>query len=269
MKKTVLICLVLFCSLSSMKPANLPGNGKKFPSLIPSISDELPAVTKWVDSFYAASGLQDAGLKKEAFYYASKGYQYLLSNDRLDKKILTICDYSQSSKNKRLYVIDMETGELLFNTYVSHGKNSGLEYATSFSNKPESHKSSLGFMITANTYTGKAGYSLRLNGVEEDINDNVNRRDIVMHGSYYVNESRADEGSNMGRSFGCPAVPYALHKKIINTIKEGSCFFVFSKDQWYATTSKILRARFMWPSADYQYIVNESPVQQMKMYPQG
>lgn len=269
MKKTILICLVIFCSLSSMKPATLPGNDKNFPSLIPSMSDELPAVTKWIDSFYEAASLSDYGLNKEAFYFASKGYQYLLSNDKLDKNILTICDYSQSSKNKRLYVIDMETGELLFNTYVSHGKSSGLEYATSFSNKPESHKSSLGLMVTGNTYSGRAGYSLRLHGMEAGINDNVNRRAIVIHGSYYVNESRADEGSNMGRSFGCPAVPYALHKKIINTIKDGSCVYVYSKDQWYATTSKVLKSKFMWPSADYQFIVSESPVQQNKMYPKG
>lgn len=269
MKKTILICLVIFCSLSSMKPASFPDKDKNFPSLIPSMADELPAVVKWVDSFYDATQLKDFGLKKETFYFASKGYQYLLNNDMLDKKILTICDYSQSSKKKRLYVINMETGKLLFNTYVSHGRNSGLEYATSFSNKPESHKSSLGFMITANTYMGKSGYSLRFNGIENGINNNVNRRDIVMHGSYYVNESRADEGSNMGRSFGCPAVPYALHKNIINTIKEGSCFFVYSKDQWYSTTSKILRSKFKWPSANYQFIVKENPVQQLKMYPKG
>jgi hypothetical protein len=141
----------------------------------------------------------------------------------------------------------MDNGQLLFNTYVSHGKKSGGEYATSFSNRAESHKSSLGFMITGDTYNGGNGYSMRLDGLEPGINDNVRDRDIVMHGSSYVNSQRADEGITMGRSFGCPAVPYALHKKIIDKIKDGTCFFVYGNDKLYVSSSNILNANFAWP----------------------
>jgi hypothetical protein len=223
---------------------------KKFTSLLPSIENEAPVVARWIDSVYDAMHLDSFGLKKNVFYYACKGYEYLLSQNKLTRPaVITICDYSQSSDSKRLYVIDLNAGELLFNTYVSHGKNSGSEYATSFSNKMDSHKSSLGFMITGDTYRGHKGYSLHLNGVEPGINDNVRARNIVMHGSKYVNAERADEGSAMGRSFGCPAVSYAEHTKIIDAIKGGSCFFIYADYKVYATASKILNASFDWPIA--------------------
>jgi hypothetical protein len=233
---------------------NAFGSGdKKFTSLLPSIKNEAPVVAKWIDSMYDAIHLDSFGLKKDVFYYACKGYEYFLSKNKLEKpSILTICDYSQSSSSKRLYVIDLNDGQLLFNTYVSHGKNSGGEYATSFSNSMNSHKSSLGFMITGDTYKGGNGYSMRLDGMEPGINDNVRDRDIVMHGSKYVNAKRADEGTTMGRSFGCPAVSYAEHKKIIDAIKDGSCFFIYADYKLYASASKILNANFEWPIAMQQ-----------------
>ena len=233
---------------------NAFGSGdKKFTSLLPSIKNEAPVVAKWIDSMYDAIHLDSFGLKKDIFYYACKGYEYLLSKNKLEKpSILTICDYSQSSSSKRLYVIDLNDGQLLFNTYVSHGKNSGGEYATSFSNSMNSHKSSLGFMITGDTYKGGNGYSMRLDGMEPGINDNVRDRDIVMHGSKYVNAKRADEGTTMGRSFGCPAVSYAEHKRIIDAIKDGSCFFIYADYKLYASASKILNANFEWPIAMQQ-----------------
>jgi len=241
---------------------NAFGSGdKKFASLLPSIENEAPVVAKWIDSMYDAIHLDSFGLKKDIFYYACKGYEYLLSNNKLEKPaILTICDYSQSSSNKRLYVIDINDGQLLFNTYVSHGKNSGGEYATSFSNSMNSHKSSLGFMIMGDTYKGGNGYSLRLDGMEPGINDNVRDRDIVMHGSKYVNAKRADEGTTMGRSFGCPAVSYAEHKKIIDAIKDGSCFFIYADYKLYASASKILNANFEWPIAMQQTLPVENTI---------
>lgn len=224
------------------------GSGdKKTSSLLPSINNEAPAVAQWIDSVYEFTHLDSFGLKKDVFFFACKGYQYLLSQNKLQKKgILTICDYSQSSSSKRLYVIDVDAGKLLFNTYVSHGKKSGTEYATSFSNRTESHKSSLGFMVTGETYYGGKGYSMHLDGMERGINDKVRARSIVMHGSYYVNGERADEGTMMGRSFGCPAVSYDEHRQIIDAIKDGSCFFIYSDNKLYTTTSKILNARFEW-----------------------
>jgi hypothetical protein len=223
---------------------------KKFASLLPSMSGESPTVVKWIDSVYDIIHLDSFGLKKEVFFYACKGYEYLLSQNKLDNtSVLTICDYSQSSTDKRLYVIDLAEGKLLFNTYVSHGKNSGAEYATSFSNRTNSHKSSLGFMVTAETYNGGRGYSMHLDGMEAGINDKVRTRNIVMHGSHYVGADRADEGESMGRSFGCPAVSYAESRQIIDKIKGGSCFFIYAEDKFYASGSKILNAHFEWPLA--------------------
>lgn len=255
MKKLLIfgsICLFVFTSMapgSVMKNETFPG-GEKLPSLLSnSYSDESVAVRRVVDSFYTTMGLEKIGLKKSVFFAGLKGYEYLLSKNKIRKEgILTICDYSQSSSQKRLYVLDLDHAKVLFNTYVSHGKNSGGEYATSFSNREDSHKSSLGFMITNETYFGKAGFSLRFDGMEKGINSNVRSRDIVMHGSNYVNGERADEGQ-VGRSYGCPAVPFEISKRIINTIKGGTCFFGYSNDNWYSTSSSILKARFDWPIA--------------------
>lgn len=239
-----------------MAPAVDNSGDKKFTSLLPSLSDESPVVAHWIDSMYNTLQLEPLGLDKNVFFYACKGYEYFLTEHKLaNTSLLTICDYSQSSTHKRLYVIDLEKGQVLYNTYVSHGKNSGNEFATSFSNKAESHKTSLGFMITGDTYSGKAGYSMYFEGMEEGFNNNVRARSIVMHGSNYVNAERADEGTGMGRSFGCPAVPYAEHKDIINTIKGGSCFFAYANDKLYITTSQILRAKFDWQISN-----NQSPL---------
>ncbi|HRI19955.1 MAG TPA: murein L,D-transpeptidase catalytic domain family protein [Panacibacter sp.] len=253
MKKTLFVGLICFCAFTSMAPDNnnnFFSDDKKFPSLLSTASDESPAVTNWIDSVYNSIKLDSFGLNKNTFFLACKGYQFLLSKNKLQNtSLLTICDYSQCSTKKRLYVIDLVQGTILFNTYVSHGKNSGSDYATSFSNRPETHKSSLGFMVTGETYSGQKGYSLHLDGMEPGINDKVRSRNIVMHGSNYVNENRADEGDAMGRSFGCPAVSYSVYKKIIDKIKNGSCFFVFADDKFYTSTSKILNARFSWPLA--------------------
>jgi hypothetical protein len=248
MKKLIIICAVCLCGFSSMAPADVNSGDKKFASLLPSLSDEGAGVSQWIDSIYNTLQLDSLGLQKNVFFYACKGYEYLLSQHKLQNtSLLTICDYTQSSTHKRLYVIDMEKGEVLYNTYVSHGKNSGSEFAKSFSNKADSHKSSLGFMVTGNTYVGRAGYSMYFDGMERGINNNVKARSIVMHGSDYVNEQRADEGNAMGRSYGCPAVPFEEHRKIIDAIKGGSCFFAYADDKWYASTSTILSAKFAWP----------------------
>jgi hypothetical protein len=213
-------------------------------------TDKSAEVNYWIDSLYSTMNLNENGLSRSIFFTACKGYEYMLSQNKLNKQgILTICDYSQRSSKKRLYVLDLNQGKILFNTYVAHGRNSGNEYATSFSNSTDSHKSSLGFMRTAETYFGDNGYSMRLDGMEYGFNNNVRSRAIVMHGSDYVNAERASDGTMMGRSYGCPAVPAAEVKKIINCIKNGSCFFNYYPDKKYATSSKIINANFAWPVA--------------------
>jgi len=194
-------------------------------------------------------GLASVNLSHNVFSTACKGYEYMLSQNKLMKQgILTICDFSQSSSKKRLYVLDLNTCKILFNTYVSHGHNSGDDYATSFSNSNDSHKSCLGFLRTAETYIGDNGYSMRLDGMENGFNDKARERAIVMHGSDYVSGQRASKGVMMGRSFGCPAVPAAEVKTIINCIKGGSCFFNYYPDKNYAQASRILNSNFSWPA---------------------
>jgi len=190
---------------------------------------------------YESLQLNNLGLSKEAFAEAMKGYNYLLSRGKIkNDETISIIDFSLPSTQKRLFVIDVKKGTVLFNTYVSHGRNSGTSIATHFSNDPNSLKSSLGFYVTSDTYKGKHGYSLRLEGVEQNINDNALARGIVMHSAPYVNEQTIEKLGFLGRSEGCPAVPQNLYKQIIGKIKDGSCLFMYSPDENYTTHSKIL-----------------------------
>jgi hypothetical protein len=190
---------------------------------------------------YDSLRLDTLSLSREAYLYAMQGYKSLQDAGELtNQRILSIVDFSLPSSKKRLFVIDMETGKLLFNTYVSHGRNSGADMATRFSNNPESFQSSLGFYITGDTYRGHNGYSLKLDGQEQGINDNALMRKIVMHGSAYVNERMIAAKGYIGRSLGCPAIPAKLTKDIINTIRNGSCLFIYGHDTNYLALSKIL-----------------------------
>jgi len=193
------------------------------------------------DVLYATISLEQYGLSKEAFDHAWKGYQYLLAHHEINRTdYLTVCDLSQSSRQKRLYIIDVANCALVTHTYVAHGKNSGAEYASRFSNTPESLQSSLGFFITSQTYIGKHGLSLRLNGADPGFNDKALERTIVIHGASYVNEARVRAGMYMGRSWGCPAVPQKESAAIINTIKNGTCLFIYHPSRNYLQHSKIL-----------------------------
>lgn len=190
---------------------------------------------------YESTDLAQYGLSEKAFQYAWKGYQYLLRKGLIQRKeILSICDFSQSSRKKRLYVIDVEEKKVLVNTYVAHGRNSGGEYARSFSNRPESHKSSLGFYITRDTYMGQHGLSLKIQGVEKGINDRAFSRNIVIHGSDYLGDEFIQANPFNGRSFGCPAVPAQEIGEVIETIKQGSCLFIYHPTKLYIQKSRIL-----------------------------
>lgn len=172
-----------------------------------------------------------------AFEQAIAGYNKI---EEKSKEILTLVDFSKPSTEERFYVFDMRHKKLLFSSLVSHGKNSGGNYATSFSNENGSLKSSLGFFLTENTYQGKNGYSLVLNGLEKGINDHAKERAIVIHGAAYSNPSVIASSGRLGRSFGCPALPQAVSKPIINTIKGGSLLFIYANNQNYLAYSPIL-----------------------------
>jgi hypothetical protein len=195
------------------------------------------------NSVYDSLKLNILGLSKQAFEYAVQGLDKLTSVGKImNDKIISIADMSLPSTEKRLFVIDLSNQKLLFNTYVAHGMGSGKEFAQNFSNKPESYKSSLGFYETTETYFGKHGYSMKLDGLEQGINDRANERAIVMHSAPYVSEKFIKNHGFLGRSHGCPAVPEKLNKPIIEKIKNGTCLFIYGSDKKYLSQSRILNS---------------------------
>ncbi len=194
-----------------------------------------------LNSIFADLQLSKIGLSESVFKYALSGWQKLAANDKIQNNILTICDFSQSANAKRLYIIDLEAGKLLFNSLVAHGRNTGEEFARNFSNEPSSYKSSLGFYVTQSVYQGKHGFSLKLEGVERGFNNNAMERAIVMHGADYVSENFITQHGRLGRSLGCPSVPTELAAPIIETIKDGTCLFIYYPDKKYLGASSLVR----------------------------
>lgn len=156
------------------------------------------------------------------------------------KDILTLIDFSKPSSEERLFVIDLEKREILFRSYVAHGRNSGEKYATSFSNETGSYKSSLGFFVTGGTYNGSNGYSLRLNGLESGINDKAFERAIVIHAASYSNPDLIRNTGRLCRSLGCPALPKELNRPIIDAIKDGSLIYIYADSNDYFDNSTLL-----------------------------
>jgi hypothetical protein len=190
---------------------------------------------------YDSLDLGTKGLNFDAFRYALQGMQRMKDMGyEFNSNIVTIADFSQPSYNKRLYIVDLDNYEVLFNTYVSHGRNSGKDIPKKFSNKMSSFQSSLGFYLTKDTYFGKHGFSLQLEGIEKGINDNASRRAIVLHGADYVNERMISSLGYIGRSQGCPAVSIKESKEIISTIKDGTCLFIYSPLSSYVDRSSLL-----------------------------
>ena len=131
---------------------------------------------------------------------------------------------------------------MLINTYVAHGRKSGSEYARSFSNSMQSHKSSLGFYVTEKTYYGDHGLALKIHGLERGFNDKAAARNIVIHGSEYVGPDFIKFNKYNGRSFGCPAVPSSEADEVIQAIKNGTCLFIYHPTKKYIARSKILNS---------------------------
>jgi hypothetical protein len=197
----------------------------------------------WAEALkvYDQLQLKKIGLDKNVFEKALKGFEKLYTQGKVTSEILSVCDFTKSSTEKRLFIIDLAKREVLFNSLVAHGKNTGEEFASKFSNEPSSYQSSLGFYVTGETYFGKHGLSLKLNGVEKGFNDNAEKRAIVMHGADYVSENFIAAQGRLGRSFGCPSVPVELHEPIINTLKGGSCLFIYYPDKNYLAKSHLIK----------------------------
>jgi hypothetical protein len=176
---------------------------------------------------YDELGLADAGLPFEAFQKAFEGYNSVAG---LRQKVLTVIDFTKPSTERRMWVIDMASRQVLFHTWVAHGQGSGDNYATRFSNVGGSHQSSLGLYLTGSTYNGGNGYSLLLEGLEPGVNDHARRRSIVVHGAPYADPSVIASAGRLGRSWGCPALPPDVTRPIIDSIKEGSVLYIYGKN---------------------------------------
>lgn len=205
-------------------------------------SDAGTGTRKSSASVYDSLHLDHSGLSREAYEYTVRGIEELRGKGELvNDSIVTICDFSRPSSEKRMFIIDLNNYRVLFNTWVAHGRNSGKEMAASFSNLMSSYKSSLGFYRTGDTYIGGNGYSLKLHGLEKGINDRALDRAIVLHGADYVSPAFLQANGFMGRSYGCPAVSNREAAPIINTIKGGSCLFIYSNDRSYLSHSPLLQ----------------------------
>ncbi len=211
----------------------LNGNDANEPMFSVSAADKMFAL-------YDVLNLQSIKLNKEAFEFAVKGYNKLKASGKVHSNLLTIVDFSQPSTNKRMYILDMSQGKLVRQSHVAHGRNTGALMANNFSNIPESNQSSLGFYVASETYQGKHGLSLRLDGLEQNINCKARERAIVIHGADYANESFYKSAGYLGRSFGCPAVPTKDANVIISTLRNGSCLFLYSHDKSYIKASKLI-----------------------------
>lgn len=210
---SAVLCVIAAAS-SSTGAANIGGSlaaelGKAAPELDPKV----------LDLALTAVGCADAA-----------GYD--------GHRVLTVIDYSLPSTSPRLWVFDLERRALLFHELVAHGKNTGENLATDFSNRRGSKQSSLGLFLTAGTYHGKNGYSLKLHGLEEGVNHLALERTIVLHGAWYVSEEFADRQGRLGRSWGCPAVPKDVAKALIDTIKDGTYLFIYYPDADWLSNSK-------------------------------
>ena len=223
--KNVLIVLFM---LVSFFPSNKHLSETQNIKPIEVESVDKPSSDSNIEMVYSKLHSKQFGLPNlKSFSQALKGFYALKEKGLIQKDILTLVDFSLSSNFKRLWVIDLATNTILFQSLVAHGRNTGGEFANSFSNAEKSFKSSLGFYATGETYTGKHGISLRLDGLEKGVNSNARARGVVIHAADYVSNSFIKCNKRLGRSEGCPAIPVEFSKEIINTIKNKSCLFIY------------------------------------------
>ncbi|MFD2999273.1 murein L,D-transpeptidase catalytic domain family protein [Pontibacter toksunensis] len=188
-------------------------------------------------SIYNEAELKSKGLSYEVYQKAMIGFHNFKQKGLVSpaKSVLTVIDFTKSSREKRLWIIDLNAKKILFNTVVAHGRNTGQDKAVKFSNTPNSYMSSLGFYLTDATYFGKHGLSLRLSGKDNDFNSNAMARAIVMHGADYATPAFARQHGRLGRSLGCPAVPQELSKDIIMAIKDKTVMYIHGNDKKYSS----------------------------------
>lgn len=219
---------ILFLFLSFGTDSKNTAETKNVTAMSIAKAEKRTTVDAKIESIYNTLNTNNFVLPQlKTFSEALKGFYLLKEKGIIQKDILTLIDFSLSSNIKRLWVIDLATNTVLFNSLVAHGRNTGEEFASAFSNRNSSNQSSLGFYATGEIYQGKHGASLRLDGLEKGVNDNARQRAVVMHGADYVSNSFIQNHKRLGRSQGCPAIPVELTNQIIQIIKDKSCLYIY------------------------------------------
>ncbi|SDS07147.1 murein L,D-transpeptidase catalytic domain family protein [Gramella sp. MAR_2010_147] len=233
---------VLIFSFAFSSTAKIKSNNES------RIATELPVDLKIKKSFeekvatlYEAFSVNNATMPNlPVFEKAISGYTKLDEAGNVSNPLLTVIDFNLSSKKKRMWILNMDTKEVVFNTYVAHGKNTGVEFAKNFSNTVSSHQSSLGFYVTGETYYGKNGLSLFIDGMEKGFNSRARERYVVIHGADYAEPEFINRYGRLGRSYGCPAVPNKIAKELIHKIKGKSVVYIHKSDEDYLQKSSYL-----------------------------
>lgn len=243
MTHKILTVLAIIIFSFAFTTANVDNkNINEIPATLPEKSKEL-SIEEEIDQLYDVFSANNTTVpNQESFKNGMIGYYKLLDQGLVKNEILTIIDFSLSSTKRRMWVLDMANQKVLINSVVSHGKNTGNEFATNFSNTLNSLQSSLGFYVTGETYMGGNGYSLFIDGMEEMYNSKARERYVVIHGAEYANEEVAKRTGRLGRSYGCPAVPTALTNEFIDTIKGQSVLYIHSADEDYLQNSDMIQA---------------------------
>lgn len=188
-----------------------------------------------------AQRLEAAGVPSEPLRAALRAWACGRARGEFESPILTLVDYARPSTERRLWVLDLAEGAVLFHELVAHGRESGLREARRFSNESGSRQSSLGLFRTGQTYLGRHGYSLRLVGLEPGTNHRAEERGIVVHGADYATAAFATRHGRLGRSWGCPALDPSVHRAVIDTIRDGTALFAYHPDPDWLASSPFLR----------------------------
>lgn len=234
---------------------NLPVSAVSIPTASAEKSGLLTSVNfeDSIQSLYDQIGLSSYLLPYKVFRLGMIGYYSLEREGALNNTgLLTIIDFSRPSTAKRFYTIDLKKLSVKYHTYVAHGRNTGENMATAFSNIPNSNQSSLGFYVTGETYVGSKGYSLRLDGKEQSYNDKIRSRAVVIHAADYATESWIQRYGRLGRSQGCPALPPKISREVIDLIKGKTAIFTYFPDETYLGASQYLRLENLLRKLDAQ-----------------
>ena len=235
MKKVFLFFCLLLLIINSYAEENLVTENKT-ENIQVAVEEKPQKIIVDVKSVYDSLNIKDK-IDYSIFQKAYLGYVQIQNKN---PGVLIIIDYTKPSNEERFYVLDLNKKKLVYSTRVAHSKNSGLEIPLEFSDDPNSYQSSLGFFVTLGEYNGAYGYSLRLKGLEENVNANAEDRAIVIHGGDIVEDEYIKKFGFAGRSLGCPVLPYSLTRQIIDFIKHGRVLFIYGNDEQYIDDSLYL-----------------------------